>query len=513
MDRVLEPEYMDTADEAESYDAMDHAGPNAAFVERLVALGARGHMLDIGTGPAHIPLLLAARDPEATIVALDAAAHMVRVAERNLAKAPPEVAARVRLVLGDAKGLPFPDATFDVVFSNTILHHIPDPRPFLAEAFRVLKPGGVLLVRDLFRPADEATVDRLVATYAAGADAEQRALFRASLCAALTVDELRAIADQAGLARAELVVDTDRHMSLQLRNKVETPRLTIASSRQRREEQRQADDERHRREPETAERPGFTPLPVGDYMRPPRWARRAGAATAEAKQLARQLEAIERALDRGERGRALKKLFAELPEGPLLDANWHLAIGRVALDADQPKLAERHLLEARRRHPDWIEVTYALGRLWALNERFDEMTEAWLAVRAHDLRAPRPEWRLSEDQVVEAAEGALARLPEEMRKHLRNLPIIVTDAPSEPLVREGIDPRILGLISGTPLPEKRHALGDRPDLDVVQLFVRNIERAADGPERERMEVEITVVHEVMHYFGVDEDEMGRFGLE
>jgi tRNA1(Val) A37 N6-methylase TrmN6 len=88
MERVLEPEYMDTADEAEAYDAMDHSGPNAAFVERLLSLGARGRMLDIGTGPAHIPILVAERDPEAEILALDAAEHMLRVARANLARQP-----------------------------------------------------------------------------------------------------------------------------------------------------------------------------------------------------------------------------------------------------------------------------------------------------------------------------------------------------------------------------------------------------------------------------------------
>ena len=54
MQRTLEPEVMDTPEEADGYDAMDHSQANAAFVGRLVELGARGRMLDIGTGPGHI---------------------------------------------------------------------------------------------------------------------------------------------------------------------------------------------------------------------------------------------------------------------------------------------------------------------------------------------------------------------------------------------------------------------------------------------------------------------------
>ena len=48
--RELEPEYMDTDEEADGYDAMDHSGPNETFVNRLVELGAHGRVLDIGTG-------------------------------------------------------------------------------------------------------------------------------------------------------------------------------------------------------------------------------------------------------------------------------------------------------------------------------------------------------------------------------------------------------------------------------------------------------------------------------
>jgi ubiquinone/menaquinone biosynthesis C-methylase UbiE len=214
MPRILEPEVMDTPDEATSYDAMDHTAPNTAFVERLLSLGARGHMLDIGTGPGHIPLLVVERLPDANVVGTDLSGHMLALAERRRAASPH--AARLRFERGDAKGLPYPDGSFDAVMSNTILHHIPDPRQFLAEARRVLRPGGVLLIRDLFRPLTPARADELVALHAAGADETQRDLFRASLHAALTPAELAVVAVEAGLGDAEITLDTDRHMSLQL---------------------------------------------------------------------------------------------------------------------------------------------------------------------------------------------------------------------------------------------------------------------------------------------------------
>ncbi|MCH2112102.1 MAG: methyltransferase domain-containing protein, partial [Planctomycetes bacterium] len=104
---------------------------------------------------------------------------------------------------------------FDTVWSNTILHHIPDPLPFLKDAHRVLRPGGVLLIRDLFRPESRERVAELVQLYAQNETPYSQELFRASLCAAFTVRELQELKEAAGLTEMKVAVDTDRHMSLQ----------------------------------------------------------------------------------------------------------------------------------------------------------------------------------------------------------------------------------------------------------------------------------------------------------
>jgi len=213
MERVLEPEVMDTKEEAEAYDAMDHSGANDAFVARLFELGGHGKVLDIGCGPGHIALQLVTQNPELEVVGVDLSENMLKIAEEHRAVC--SQGERVSFLTADAKGLDFPDDSFDTVCSNTILHHIPDPVPFLAEAWRVLKPGGVLLIRDLFRPSDEATVAALVEQHGAEETAEAQELFRASLCAALTPDELVEVARKAGISGAEVQEDSDRHMSLQ----------------------------------------------------------------------------------------------------------------------------------------------------------------------------------------------------------------------------------------------------------------------------------------------------------
>ena len=213
MHRELEPEVMDSPEEARDYDAMDHREPNRAFVDRLKQLGAFGYMIDLGAGPGDIPLLAAAEIAGARVVGVDLARHMLEIARRKQADAP--AGPRVLFQLGDVKDLPFEDDTFDTVFSNTILHHIPQPAAMLRQAWRVLKPGGVLLIRDLYRPADAATLDRLVREHAGDCNPHQQKMFRDSLKAALTPHELRALVSEVGMEGAAVVIDTDRHMSLQ----------------------------------------------------------------------------------------------------------------------------------------------------------------------------------------------------------------------------------------------------------------------------------------------------------
>jgi ubiquinone/menaquinone biosynthesis C-methylase UbiE len=208
--RILEPEVMDTPEEARDYDAMDHAAVNRAFVaDFLGAWDGANPILDLGTGTAQIPVELCRRSPTAQVVAIDLAEHMLAVGRENVSRA--RLEARIRLQRVDAKGLPFADATFGAVISNSIVHHIPQPAAVLAEVVRVAAPGAVLFLRDLLRPTDEATWRQLVQTYAGDANAHQRKMFADSLHAALTVEEVRAQVTDLGFDPATVRATTDRH--------------------------------------------------------------------------------------------------------------------------------------------------------------------------------------------------------------------------------------------------------------------------------------------------------------
>jgi ubiquinone/menaquinone biosynthesis C-methylase UbiE len=114
----------------------------------------------------------------------------------------------------DAKALDFGDGSFPAVISNSIVHHIPEPRGVLSEMVRVLAPQGTLFIRDLLRPADESTLSRLVQTYAGEATELQRAMFRASLHAALTLQELREVIGPLGIPDSAVHQTSDRHWTV-----------------------------------------------------------------------------------------------------------------------------------------------------------------------------------------------------------------------------------------------------------------------------------------------------------
>ena len=211
LDRILEPEVMDTPGEAADYDAMDHAAVNRAFVDDLLAFAPalRGPALDVGTGTALIPIELARRTARLTLLAVDAAASMLELADANIRAAGLSDCIKTRLV--NARRLPFGDLEFPAVISNSIVHHVAEPAAVVAEMARVCAPGGVLFVRDLARPADLATLNRLVETYAGGANDHQRKLFAESLHAALTVEEVRALVAAHGFAPSTVTMTSDRH--------------------------------------------------------------------------------------------------------------------------------------------------------------------------------------------------------------------------------------------------------------------------------------------------------------
>jgi ubiquinone/menaquinone biosynthesis C-methylase UbiE len=218
--RTLEPEVMDTELEARDYAQMDHSAVNQLFVQDLIAAlwttpRPADHVweiFDAGTGTAQIPIQLLQWGLKAQVLAADAAASMLQLARSNIVSA--GLTDAIHPIQRDCKALPDRSDWFDVVMSNSLLHHIPEPVDALQECWRILRPGGLLFVRDLQRPSTAADVERLVITYAAEANPHQQQLFRASLHAALTLDEVQALLTDIGVTASAVASTSDRHWTI-----------------------------------------------------------------------------------------------------------------------------------------------------------------------------------------------------------------------------------------------------------------------------------------------------------
>lgn len=210
MQRLLEPEVMDTWEEAVDYDAMDFTQVNTAFAERAIALGpASGLVLDAGTGTARIPILICQQCPLWQITGIDLSHNMLLLGARNVEQA--GLSQQIALEWLDAKQLPYPDGQFDMVISNSLVHHLPNPLPFFEELQRILKPNGSILIRDLTRPLDAAVMQALVERIGPEYNQHQRKLFRDSLQAALTLDEVQELLLKAGLEKVKVYQSSDLH--------------------------------------------------------------------------------------------------------------------------------------------------------------------------------------------------------------------------------------------------------------------------------------------------------------
>ena len=218
LQRVLETEAMDSAEQALDYDSMDHAEVNRIFVADLLAAGPAaedGEILDLGTGTALIPIELCRMVPNARVLAVDAAEQMLAIGRRNVEKA--GLAGRIRLERVDAKRLPYRDGQFATVISNSIIHHLSHPSTAINEAWRVTASGGLIFFRDLFRPDNEAVLRHLVETYAAGANQHQQQMLADSFRAALTVEEVRQLIIPLRAPPETVLATSDRHWTWAVR--------------------------------------------------------------------------------------------------------------------------------------------------------------------------------------------------------------------------------------------------------------------------------------------------------
>lgn len=190
-----------------------------------------------------------------------------------------------------------------------------------------------------------------------------------------------------------------------------------------------------------------------------------------------------------------------------------LAHALVAVNGED---SARPLLESLvARHPDQADARHLLALVCGAQGDRSAMVEQFLQVAELDA------WEdaaLGFDlpgisrAIVELVEDVIEGLPEEFRERLSAVPVVVEARPALDLVRAGFDPRSAGLFEGDDFAGPESGGAGLPPR--IVLYAANLTASLDedDPEELEREVEITVLHEIGHYFGLDEEQLEELGL-
>jgi SAM-dependent methyltransferase len=213
MDRVAEPELMLDAYQARAYASADFEEPHSRFIDllrqRLVDLPPNGVAVDLGCGPGDISFRFVRAFPQWTVDAVDGSPAMLELGRQTAARS--RRGTRVRFhELRLPQGLA-PSGSYDLIFSNSLLHHLRAPEVLWSSARQWSRAATLVFVMDLIRPESRDRASALVDRHAYNEPEVLRTDFYNSLLAAYRPPEIREQLRAAELGHLEIEVVSDRH--------------------------------------------------------------------------------------------------------------------------------------------------------------------------------------------------------------------------------------------------------------------------------------------------------------
>jgi ubiquinone/menaquinone biosynthesis C-methylase UbiE len=212
--RTPEPELMNEAEQALAYAQADFSVPHNQFIDLFRSgfanLAVDGAVLDVGCGPADVTLRFAKAYPDCRIDGVDGAPAMLALGRASIEVA--GLSRRINLIEGYLPGAILPRSHYDVILSNSLLHHLADPQVLWEAIRRYGKPRAAVFIMDLRRPDTSKEIETLVRQHAAGEPPLLQRDFHHSLHAAYRPEEVRQQINQAGLEALTVTAIGDRHL-------------------------------------------------------------------------------------------------------------------------------------------------------------------------------------------------------------------------------------------------------------------------------------------------------------
>ncbi|MBI1257112.1 MAG: methyltransferase domain-containing protein [Chloroflexi bacterium] len=217
MERVQEPtELMSDDEQAHAYAEADFSEPDNNFIrqfgERFPDYDGSGRVLDLGCGPGNITRRFALRYAGAQVDGVDGSAAMLHYGRKALASDGEAIASRITFVEGFIPGVALPADVYEVIVSNSLLHHLPDPQALWTTIKTHSTAGTRVFVADLYRPTSREIARQIVETYSADEPEVLKTDFFNSLLAAFTPAEIGAQLAAAGLSHFSVQAIDDRHV-------------------------------------------------------------------------------------------------------------------------------------------------------------------------------------------------------------------------------------------------------------------------------------------------------------
>lgn len=214
MERTPEPELMDDDEQAIAYGRADFAEPHSRSItlfREIFGTEIKGYVLDLGCGPGDITFRFARAYPDCVMHGIDGAEAMLRYG-RKLVEGAYDIRDRISLIYGVLPEASLPREKYDVVISNSLLHHLRDPFVLWDAVKRYAVPGAPVFVMDLSRPGSADEAGKLVETYSKNEPEVLRKDFYNSLLAAFNDDEIKVQLSATGLEYLEVNKVSDRHV-------------------------------------------------------------------------------------------------------------------------------------------------------------------------------------------------------------------------------------------------------------------------------------------------------------